>query len=185
MITFEIERLAEVTSTNTLAMQRARQEEPEGLVLVADHQTHGRGKPGRVWVSPKGKNLLCSILLRPPIKPSEAPVLTQVACRAVAKALRTNYDIHSTFKRPNDILVEGKKICGILTEAISKAGLLEAVVIGIGLNVNAEADELPPEGTSMRLVSGKTFELMAVLEDILECLNDELTVIYTKSAVKK
>ena len=138
MIQFKIRHISEVASTNTVALEEARQGTPESLVIITDHQTAGRGKPGCQWVSPKDKNLLCSILLRPPFKPSQAPMLTQIACRAVAKVLKEKYDIASEFKRPNDVMVESRKICGILVEALSSASKLEAVIIGIGLNVNAE-----------------------------------------------
>ena len=143
MLKFTIEKIEEVASTNTLTLDRARQGGSEGLVIVAAHQTAGRGKPGRQWLSPAAKNLLCSILLRPPLSPAQAPMLTQIACRAVAKVLKEKYAIASEFKRPNDVLVGSRKICGTLTEAISSPSKLEAVVIGIGLNVNAEGSELP------------------------------------------
>ena len=146
MIRFQVEKLTEVTSTNTLLLERARQGASEGLVILSDHQTAGRGKPGRQWLSPRGKNLLCSILLRPPLSPAQAPMLTQVACRAVAKVLKEKYDIVSEFKRPNDVMVGSQKICGILTEALSSSAKLEAVVVGIGLKVNAEASGLLHHG---------------------------------------
>lgn len=181
MIQFTIEHLDEVSSTNTLLRERANQGAPEGLVIAASHQTAGRGKPGRTWESPKGKNLLFSVLLRPPLKPAEAPMLTQVACRTIAKILTEKYDIQSSFKRPNDVLVNGKKICGILTEAVTKASRLEAVVLGIGLNVNAGPEELPPEATSMAIATGRSYELDEILDSILLRLNSDLEVLYRKN----
>ena len=184
MIPFQIEKLGEVTSTNTLLLERARQGAPEGLVIVASHQTAGRGKPGKQWLSPAAKNLLCSILLRPPLSPAQAPMLTQIACRAVAKVLKEKYDIASEFKRPNDVMVGSRKICGILTEAISSQSKLEAVVIGIGLNVNAEDSELPPEGVSMKALTGIMSSTDEALSHILDELGRKIHELYETGTIK-
>ncbi len=178
MVQFSIRHIPEVTSTNTVALEAASQGAPEGLVITTDHQTAGRGKPGRKWLSPSGKNLLCSILLRPPLSPAQAPMLTQVACRAVAKVLKEKYDIASEFKRPNDVMVGSKKICGILTEASSSPSKLETVVIGIGLNVNAEGSEIPPEGISMGAITGLKYSLSDVLDPILAELSIKCHELY-------
>jgi BirA family biotin operon repressor/biotin-[acetyl-CoA-carboxylase] ligase len=184
MIRFQIEKLEEVTSTNTLLLERARQGAPEGLVLMAASQTEGRGKPGRQWLSPAGKNLLCSILLRPPLSPAQAPILTQVACRAVAKVLKEKYDVASEFKRPNDVMAGTQKICGTLVEAMSSPSKLEAVVIGIGLNVNAEAQELPSEGVSMKTLKGSSYNVAEVLDSILAELGLKLSELYKTGTIK-
>ncbi len=184
MISFQIKHLGEVSSTNTVALEAAKQGAPEGLVIVADHQTAGRGKPGRPWISPAGKNLLCSILLRPSLSPAQAPMLTQIACRAVAKILKEKYDIASEFKRPNDVMVGSQKICGTLVEALSSQSKLEAVVIGIGLNVNTEAPELPPEGISMRVLKGLEYRLDEVLSHILDELSIKTHELYETGTIK-
>lgn len=184
MLQFQIEKLGEVTSTNTLLLERAKQGAPEGLVLTATSQTAGRGKPGNSWVSPEGKNLLCSILLRPPLSQSQAPMLTQVACRAVAKVLKEKYGIDSKFKRPNDVMAGPSKICGILVEAVSTPTRLEALVIGIGLNVNAEASELPSNGTSMKLITDKESSIDVVLGQILDELSHKIIGLYRNSSIK-
>ena len=184
MISFQIENLGEVTSTNTLLMERAKQNAPEGLVLTARSQTAGRGKPGRQWLSPADKNLLCSILLRPPLTPAQAPMLTQVACRAVAKVLKEKYAIASEFKRPNDVMVGSRKICGTLVEATSSRSKLEAVVIGIGLNINAETSELAPEGISMKALKGASYSVEEVLGYILEALCGKLGELYKTGTIK-
>lgn len=184
MLQFQIEKLGEVTSTNTLLLERAKQGAPEGLVLTATSQTAGRGKPGNSWVSPEGKNLLCSILLRPPLTQAQAPMLTQVACRAVANVLKERYGIDSKFKRPNDVMVGSSKICGILVEAISTPTRLEALVIGIGLNVNAEASELPSNGTSMKLVTNRKSSIETVLDQILNELSLKITELYKNILIK-
>jgi len=172
---FNIQHFEEIPSTNTLALELASKQAEEGLVIVADYQTEGRGKPGRKWVSPRGKNLLFSLLLRPAVPPSRAPILTQITCRSVAKVLTEQYGISSTFKRPNDILVGGKKICGILVEARSSAsGTLDCVVIGIGLNVNARPQELVPEATSLKELTGKEISRENLLHEILNQLQEDL-----------
>lgn len=178
MLRFQIEKLGETPSTNTLLLERAKKGAPEGLVIVSDHQTSGRGKPGRQWLSPAGKNLLCSILLRPPLTQAQAPMLTQVACRAVANVLKEKYDIASEFKRPNDVMVGSRKICGTLVEAVSTPSRLEAVVIGIGLNVNAETEELPPEGVSMKTLKCKAYSIDEILGHILDELATKCIDLY-------
>jgi BirA family biotin operon repressor/biotin-[acetyl-CoA-carboxylase] ligase len=184
MLQFTIRHLPEVSSTNTAALDEARKGASEGLVITTDYQTAGRGKPGRQWISPKSKNLLCSILLRPPLKPPQAPMLTQIACRAVAKVLKEKYDIASEFKRPNDVMVGPRKICGTLVEAISSASKLEAVVVGIGLNVNAEASEIPKEAISMKLITGKTYSRDEILGNILSELGQRIDELYGTGTIK-
>jgi len=166
---FRIEHHHEVSSTNSLLLEHSRKGEAEGLVITADFQSEGRGKPGRTWVSPKGKNILFSILLRPSLKANELPIVTQFACRSVAEALKSECGLQPEFKRPNDLFIKGKKICGILTESACRAsGETEAVIIGVGVNVNAEADELPGTATSLRLETGKEWDRETLLTAILE-----------------
>ncbi|MEI7751524.1 MAG: biotin--[acetyl-CoA-carboxylase] ligase [Candidatus Omnitrophota bacterium] len=183
MIPFEIRRIPEVTSTNTVVLEEATQGATEGLVVLTDYQTRGRGKPGNTWISPRGKNLLFSALLRPPLRPDQIPLLTQIACRAVAKILWSQYGIESKFKRPNDVMVGPKKICGTLVEAISTPTKVEAVVIGIGLNVNTILGELPEEGISMKMILGLTYSLEEILEHILEELSDRITELYKTGTI--
>ncbi len=174
MLEFKIEKLEEVSSTNTLLRKRAEQGAAEGLVLTADYQTEGRGKPGREWVSPRGKNLLFSLLLRPAFSPAKAPLMTQLACRSVAKVLERHYQLVPVFKRPNDILINGKKICGILIEALSKSDHVESLVIGIGLNVNAEGEELFAGSTSIKAETGKSIDRDLLLDQLLRELKSDI-----------
>jgi BirA family biotin operon repressor/biotin-[acetyl-CoA-carboxylase] ligase len=183
MIPFAIRRIPEVTSTNTVVLEEATQGAAEGLVILTDYQTGGRGKPGSTWISPRGKNLLFSALLRPPLRPDKIPLLTQIACRAVAKVLWEHYRIESRFKRPNDVMVGPKKICGTLVEAISTSNRVEAAVIGIGLNVNAVIGELPEEGISMRMLTGETHSIPEILEYILEELSDRISELYKTGTI--
>lgn len=184
MIHFQIRHIPEVTSTNTVVLEEARQGAAEGLVVRADYQTEGRGKPGNSWISPRGKNLLFSALLRPPLRPDKIPLLTQIACRAVAKTLKEKYGIKSEFKRPNDVMVGTKKICGTLVEAVSTPSEVEAAVIGIGLNVNTDPAELPVEGISMKMLTGKTYSIEEILEYILEEIDDKMHEFYETGSIK-
>ncbi|MBI3313883.1 MAG: biotin--[acetyl-CoA-carboxylase] ligase [Candidatus Omnitrophica bacterium] len=176
---FKVHHFEEVTSTNSLARDYAAQGAPEGTVLVAQYQSEGRGKPGRKWLSPAGKNLLFSLLLRPQIPVHRAPGLTQIACRSVASVLKDKYGVESRFKRPNDILVKGSKICGVLVESSSKGGQLENVIIGIGLNVNSPAEELIEGATSMLEVLGRKTNRHKILEEILKQLKKDLSPLGT------
>lgn len=178
---FTIHHFEEVTSTNALAKDYGADGAPEGTVLVADYQTEGRGKLGRKWVSPRGKNLLFSLLLKPRIAAHQAPALTQIACRSVASILKNKYHLDTRFKRPNDILVKGKKICGVLVEATSKAGWVENAVIGIGLNVNATSEELIPDATSMLEIKGRPSNRLKLFREILGQLKKDLKVFYDHS----
>ena len=128
--------------------------------------------------------VLLSVLLAQALTPAQAPILTQVACRAVAKVLKEKYDIASEFKRPNDVMVGSQKICGTLVEAISSPSKLEAVVIGIGLNVNADASELPPGGVSMKTVRGINYSVDEALGHIIDELGLKINELYENSIIK-
>lgn len=181
---FKIEHYKELASTNQTAKEAAEKGAPEGLVVRADHQSAGRGKPGRKWLSPRGKNLLFSLLIRPSIKAHQAPLLTQVSCRSVAQVLKEEYGISSVFKRPNDILVQGKKICGILVETVTgRQNKVEAAVIGIGLNVNAApSPRLLPDAICIKDLTGKALDLEKILHQILTQLAKDLECLYVPSA---
>ena len=114
-------------------------EDAEGTVAVAEEQTEGRGRLGRRWHAPAGTSILCSVLLRPSVPAERLPELTLVAARACAEAVTGVTGLATTVKEPNDVLIEGKKTAGILGEA--REGY---VVLGIGINVNVPASQLPP-----------------------------------------
>jgi len=166
MHSFPIQWITESKSTNSEVIQLARQSSKPALVLVADHQTEGRGQFGRKWLSQPKENLLFSIYFEPQIKPNDAPQLTQVICQAVIETFK-EYQIPCTIKLPNDVLVNGKKICGILTESSSRGEKLDYVVIGVGLNVNSSQASLIPQATSMQLETQKAYDRAEVLDKIL------------------
>lgn len=113
---------------------------PEGAVVVADEQTHGRGRLGRRWLAPPATSVLCSIQLRPPVEAARLPELSLVAGEAVAEAVRDLTGLEPQLKFPNDVLIDGRKVAGILAEA--KEG---RVVLGIGINVGQTQEQLPSE----------------------------------------
>lgn len=117
-----------------------RDDDPEGAVAAADEQTEGRGRLGRTWQAPAGTSVLISVLLRPVVEPPQLPELSLVAGGAVAEAIADVTGIDPAIKFPNDVLVAGKKVAGILAE--SNEG---RVVLGIGVNVNQRTEELPPD----------------------------------------
>lgn len=176
---FKIHNFKELPSTNSYAIKRAGQGGLEGEVFVARFQTSGRGQFERKWVSAPGENLLFSILLRPSVSPQAAPLVTQIVCRSVANVLKESYGIDSKIKRPNDILVNGKKICGILVESSSRnSKAIDYLVIGIGLNVNQAPGGVSPAAIAIKELTGKRVGVKKVLKEILEQLKTDLKGYY-------
>ena len=141
-------------------------DDPEGAVAVADEQTEGRGRLGRLWEAPPGTGLLVSLLLRPDVPTDELPTLSPVAGEVVADAITAVSGVETRVKLPNDVLVDGRKVAGVLAEAHDGR-----VVLGIGINVNQQADELPPKtqlpATSLRLEVGRPVDRAALLVELL------------------
>lgn len=133
-----------INSTNTIAKELASENCPNGTIIVSEEQTSGRGRLGRQWVSPKGSGIWMSIILKPDIPPMEAYKVTIIAAAAVHGALQEN-GISALIKWPNDIIIEGKKVCGILTEMNAELSKIHSLVIGIGINVNTEDSEIPED----------------------------------------
>ncbi len=140
----ELRCLPEVTSTNDLLKALARQGAPEGLVLLAERQTAGRGRLGRNFQSPAGKGLWLSLLLRPQCPPERLPQVTALTAVAVRRAILAACGLETGIKWPNDLVWQGRKLCGILTE-LETGGDGLALVIGIGLNVSQQPEDFPPE----------------------------------------
>jgi len=151
--------LGDVASTNDCVMAAGRDGAREGLAIIADRQTAGRGRLGRPWASPAGVGLYTSILLRPTLPANQAPLLTLVAALSVSEAIESIAGISPRLKWPNDLLIDGKKVAGILTETASMDGRLSYVVVGIGINVRHDAQDLSVDlratATSLRLATGR------------------------------
>jgi BirA family biotin operon repressor/biotin-[acetyl-CoA-carboxylase] ligase len=161
----------ETNSTNAVAKNLAATGAPEGLVVVADVQTEGRGRADHRWESPAG-GLWFSMLLRPSLPPGATPSISLLAGVAVTKALRDLHFINAKVKWPNDVLVEGRKICGILSEASMQGDKVDYVVVGVGIDVNNEASKLQAanaavQPTSVRDVLGKEVDLPQLLAYVL------------------
>jgi BirA family biotin operon repressor/biotin-[acetyl-CoA-carboxylase] ligase len=162
---------AQIDSTNRLALEMGAKGSPEGLVIFAEEQTKGRGRLGRTWVSPKGKGLYFSVLLRPRLALNGVPKLTLTAAVSVAEAIEETTGLRPLIRWPNDLLVDGKKICGILTEMAAEADRIGYVVLGIGVNVNASKKELPENGASIQSATRRAQDRCALAARILQKLD--------------
>lgn len=158
-----------VDSTNTRAKQLAEAGAPDGTLVVAETQSSAKGRRGRSWMAPSGSGVWFSLLLRPKIAPEHASMLTLVAAMAVEKGIRDLAGIEGRIKWPNDIVIEGKKICGILTEMSADMDDVNHVVVGIGINANIREfpEELRDKATSLLLVSGQMVRRAALLNAVL------------------
>lgn len=140
----EIHYFREVDSTNEVAKKLAREGAPEGTIIIAERQRKGKGRRGKTWISPLGGAWM-SIILRPNTLPINAPQLTFTAGVAAAQTIKDEYDLDVGIKWPNDILIDNKKVCGILTEINTENDSIDYIVTGIGIDANIDVNLLPPE----------------------------------------
>lgn len=151
----------EVDSTQNAVRALAEEGAAEGVLVIADMQQSGRGRMGRSWIAPRGKGIWMSLLLRPLVPIHCAPQLTLLAAVALCRSLRRETGLDIGIKWPNDLLIEGKKISGILLESAAEDERLKYIVAGIGISVNMSQNDYPQEmlekATSLRIVSGKSF----------------------------
>lgn len=160
-------------STNAVALRLGEAGEPHGTVVLAEEQTAGRGRAGRSWTSEKSAGIYCSILLRPPVPPAHAPLLTLVAGLAARDAAAEDLDSLPDIRWPNDVLVGGRKFCGILTEMHAEPDRIHYAVIGIGMNVNQTKmpADLAGIATSLRMETGKIHSRLELLIRLLRHLD--------------
>jgi BirA family biotin operon repressor/biotin-[acetyl-CoA-carboxylase] ligase len=165
-------RFESLPSTNTELAQRASEGAAEGLAIVADEQTAGRGRLQRAWSSPKGAGLYFSVLLRPTIPQNYWPLITFMAALAVGDAVREASGVQTDIKWPNDLLSGERKICGILAEAIDTP-VGRAVILGIGINLteNAFPPELANVATSVAQATGRPPDREQILAALLDALS--------------
>lgn len=178
-----------VSSTNDLGLSLPLPPDPEfeqgtaAIAIAADAQEKGRGRFDRRWVSPPGLNIYLSILLKPALPPAEAPCLTFAAALAAAEALYRETGLQSAIKWPNDLLLSGRKLGGILTEARTVQGVVTRAVIGIGINLNSAAGDLPPElsgkATSALIETGHPFSRNRLITAILCAFEDRFRTLKT------
>lgn len=158
-------------STNQDALELGEKGAEEGTLVVADCQKAGKGRRGRSWVSPAGTNIYFTLLLKPSFKPDKAPTLTLVMALSVAQALKQETGIEAGIKWPNDLVLNGKKICGILTEMTLKQTKIQAVVIGVGINVGQMnfPKELTDKAASLEMECGIKVQRAPLIARIMEC----------------
>mgnify|MGYP004471978917 FL=1 len=161
-------------STNTQAKSLGEGDAPNGTLVVAGKQESGRGRRGRSFESPAGTGIFMTLLLRPEIEPQNASMLTLVSALAVAKGIEHMVDLPVQIKWPNDIVINGKKVCGILTEMSAQMDYVNYIVIGIGINVSNEEfpEEIKDVATSIYLESGKHVNRAMLIEKIWEEFED-------------
>src|ERR1043166_3999321 len=156
-------------STNRVGMELGQQGEPEGAVVLAEEQSAGRGRAGRSWHSERGTGIYATVLLRPRISPMQAPLLTMMAGLSAHAAIQTRTRLASGLKWPNGLMLNGKKLGGILTEMYADTTLVRFVIVGIGINVNQEKfpGELCTIATSLRVETGKNESRLELLARLL------------------
>ena len=173
----DIRVFQETSSTNDVVEKLARDGVPEGVVVFAESQTKGRGRLGRKWLSPAGRGLWFSVLLRPNLRPQAATQMTIATAVAVARAIRQQTGLKPGIKWPNDILIQGRKTAGILTELSAELDHIKYLVIGIGVDVNVAPTEFPPDlrklATSLRIEAGRPLNRADVAVAILRALDDD------------
>ena len=163
-----------IGSTNSAAMGSAAEGVPEGSVLLAEEQTAGRGRGANTWQSPRSTGIYCSVVLRPPLPPSDVLLLSLMAGLAVQAAIQqTDSRVQADLKWPNDILIGGKKVCGILTEMNAEATRVRYVVVGVGINVNQSSFPKELQATSLRLATGSEWSRVELASALLKSLDRE------------
>lgn len=165
-------------STNTIAYQLAEKGQKEGTVIIAEEQKCGRGRLGRRWCSPPG-GIYMSLILRPSIEPQDAQKLTLCAACAVADAIRKRCRLLAEIKWPNDILINKKKVCGILTEMKAEQDRIEFIILGIGINVNTSLKSLPRGATSISAELKQQTSKVALTQNVLLTLEYYYELMHT------
>jgi len=179
-------RFESLPSTNTELARHASEGAGEGLAILADEQTAGRGRLARAWSSPRGAGLYFSILLQPAIAPELWPLITFMAVLAVGDALREACEVETDIKWPNDLLSGERKICGILAESVETPNG-RAVIVGIGINLTAEAypAEIAGVATSVSEAAGRAVEREPLLAALLRALSRWYSLLHEVDGVEK
>lgn len=176
-----------IDSTNVKAKQLAAEGIKEGTVVISEEQTMGRGRLGRKWISPKRKGIWMSIILRPDINPIDASKVTQIGAAAVWKALK-KVGLAAYIKWPNDIVINSKKVCGILTEMSAELNKINYLVIGIGINVNIDSEEFPKEikdiATSIKAEIGYDVDRKFIVAEILNNFEELYSELIKHGSIK-
>ncbi|MBO9405790.1 MAG: biotin--[acetyl-CoA-carboxylase] ligase [Thermomicrobium sp.] len=171
MVAWLVHRYQRVTSTMDIAADLAAQGAPAGTVVLAEEQTEGRGREGRRWLAPPGTSLLFTVIARPPFAVVQDERLAVRVAEHVAAAIAATCGLRPSIKEPNDLLVNGRKLVGILLQSRVRAEVLEYLLLGIGINVNIPADCLPlPTATSLLVELGHPVDRDRLLAAVLDQL---------------
>lgn len=177
----DIRVFEQTSSTNDVVEKLARDGVKEGVVVFAEAQSRGRGRLGRKWVSPARKGLWFSVLLRPDLRPQAATQLTVAAATALVRAIREETELVPEIKWPNDILIRGRKVAGVLTELSAELDHVNHLTLGIGVDVNLNASEFPPElrktATSLKIETGRHVSRADLAAGILRELDRDYQLI--------
>jgi BirA family biotin operon repressor/biotin-[acetyl-CoA-carboxylase] ligase len=177
----DIRVFEETNSTNDVIDKLARDGVKEGAVVFAEAQSKGRGRLGRKWMSPAKKGLWFSVLLRPQLRPQAATQLTVAAATALCRAIREQTDLRPEIKWPNDILISGRKVAGVLTELSAELDNIKHITLGIGIDVNLAATDFPPElrkiATSLKIEAGRSINRIDLGAAILRELDRDYRLI--------
>ncbi len=167
----EIIFIESIDSTNNYGKKICEKEFAEGTIIIAEEQTTGRGRLGRNWISPKGEGIWMSILLKPNLKPEQASQLTILTAYAAAISIRDMLELDALIKWPNDIVIDGRKVCGILTEMGAEIDKINYLIVGIGINANIEGKSFYENSlstaTSLRIEKGETIDRKALLAKVI------------------
>jgi BirA family biotin operon repressor/biotin-[acetyl-CoA-carboxylase] ligase len=187
LIGSKIHLFEEVESTNDIAKRFALEGGEEGTVIISDSQSRGKGRDGHSWLSPKGMGIYLSVILKPNIPPTDVSQLTIVAGVATAQAIQDVSHISISIKLPNDLMIRGKKLGGILLETSSTGNTLNYVIIGIGINVNTDVSSFPQGvrsiATSIKEEKGVSLKRIRLIQRLLERL-DEWYKIYISGGME-
>lgn len=159
----------ELDSTSTYAKKIATDDSESGTLVISEVQVDGRGRLGRNWQSPKGSGIWMSIILKPDLEPTKASKITQISAAALVLSINKMYNLDAKIKWPNDIVIDGKKVCGVLTEMNAELNHINYIVVGIGVNVNTKefSSELSEKATSLFMITSKESDRIPLIGEIL------------------
>jgi BirA family transcriptional regulator, biotin operon repressor / biotin---[acetyl-CoA-carboxylase] ligase len=184
----QLHHFYKIGSTNTAAMSAAADGAPEGVVFLAEEQTAGRGRGAHSWQSARSAGIYCSVVLRPVLPPADVLVLSLAAALAVKATIeQVNARVSIDLKWPNDVLIAGKKVCGILTEMNAEATRVRYVVVGIGVNVNQAnfPREIEGHATSLRLATGSEWSRVELVAALLKSLDREYRLLVEQKGARQ
>lgn len=175
----KIVHCARTTSSNDEAERLARMGEHEGTVIIAEEQTAGKGRVGRVWHSPRGKGIYLSVILRPQLPPARVSYLTLCSAISAVAAIQACSGLRAFVKWPNDVLVSGRKVCGILTELATEADRINYAIVGVGINANQEPPDLAglKMATSIKIEKGGEVSRLELSRAFLESLDSNYALL--------